>query len=155
MVATTSIDAIEWLRKQVEAPDGLREMLTQMVNLLMSSEIETICGAGYGERNEGRVNSRNGYRSRLWDTRVGTIDLQIPKLRHGTYLGGRARRRGTGVATAEAAGPRRGDPSLLGHPFMRWRRRRPAAAEGAKRRRLPNRFHAPPGAQGLTWRALR
>ena len=89
MVATASIDAIEWLRKQVEAaPDGLRTMLTEMVNLLMSSELDAVCGAGYGERSDERVNSRNGYRGRPWDTRVGTIDLQIPKLRHGTYFPG-------------------------------------------------------------------
>jgi len=87
MAATASIDAIEWLRKQVEgAPDGLRTMLTEMVNVLMSAEVDATCGAGYGERSDERVNSRNGYRSRLWDTRVGSIDLQIPKLRHGSYF---------------------------------------------------------------------
>ncbi|HTP27187.1 MAG TPA: IS256 family transposase, partial [Anaeromyxobacteraceae bacterium] len=87
MAATASIDALEWLRKQVEAaPDGLRTMLTEMVNVLMSAEMNAICGAGYGERSEDRVNSRNGYRSRPWDTRVGTIDLDIPKLRQGSYF---------------------------------------------------------------------
>jgi len=107
MAATASIDAIEWLRKQVEAaPDGLRAMLTEMVNLLMSSDLEAICGASYGERSEDRVNSRNGYRSRLWDTRVGTIDLQIPKLRHGTYFPGwllEPRRRAEKALTAVVA----------------------------------------------------
>ena len=107
MAATASIDAIEWLRKQVEAaPDGLRTMLTEMVNLLMSSDLEAICGASYGERSEDRVNSRNGYRSRLWDTRVGTIDLQIPKLRHGTYFPGwllEPRRRAEKALTAVVA----------------------------------------------------
>jgi transposase-like protein len=63
-------------------------MLTEMVNLLMSAELDGICGAAYGERTADRVNSRNGYRSRLWDTRVGSIDLQIPKLRHGSYFPG-------------------------------------------------------------------
>jgi len=49
MTATASIDAIEWLRQQVEAAvDGLRTMLTEMVNLLRSSELDAICGAGYG-----------------------------------------------------------------------------------------------------------
>ena len=90
MAATASIDAIEWLRKQIEetAPDPLRTMLTEMVNLLMAAEIDGVCGAGYRERSEGRENSRNGYRTRPWDTRVGTIDVQIPKLRHGTYFPG-------------------------------------------------------------------
>jgi transposase-like protein len=107
MAATASIDAIEWLRKQVEAaPDGLRTMLTEMVNVLMSAEINGLCGAGYGERSDERVNSRNGYRSRLWDTRVGTIDLQIPKLRHGTYFPGwllEPRRRAEKALTAVVA----------------------------------------------------
>jgi transposase-like protein len=87
MAATASIDAIEWLRKQVEAaPDALRTMLTEMVNLLMTAEVDAVCGAGYGERSAERVNSRNGYRARPWDTRVGSIDLQIPKLRQGSYF---------------------------------------------------------------------
>jgi transposase-like protein len=87
MAATASIDAIEWLRKQVEAaPDGLRTMLTEMVNVLMGAEVDAVCGAGYGERSADRTNSRNGYRARPWDTRVGSIDLQIPKLRQGSYF---------------------------------------------------------------------
>ncbi len=84
MAATASIDAVEWLRKQIEetAPDPLKTMLTEMVNLLMI--VDAVCGAGYGERSAERTNSRNGYRPRPWDTRVGTIDLQIPKLRQGS-----------------------------------------------------------------------
>jgi putative transposase len=107
MAATASIDAIEWLRKQVEAaPDGLRTMLTEMVNVLMNAEVDAVCGARYGERTDDRVNSRNGYRSRPWDTRVGTIDLQIPKLRHGTYFPGwllEPRRRAEKALTAVVA----------------------------------------------------
>ena len=107
MAATASIDAIEWLRKQVEAaPDGLRTMLTEMVNVLMSAEIDSVCAAGYRERTDERINSRNGYRSRPWDTRVGTIDLQIPKLRHGTYFPGwllEPRRRAEKALTAVVA----------------------------------------------------
>ena len=52
----------------------------------MAEEAEAICGAPYGERSEERVNRRNGYRSRPWDTRTGTIDLAIPKLREGSYF---------------------------------------------------------------------
>ncbi len=107
MAAATSIDAIEWFRKQVEAaPDGLKTMLTEMVNLLMSAEIDAVCGAGYRERTDERVNSRNGYRARPWDTRVGTIDLQIPKLRSGTYFPGwllEPRRRAEKALTAVVA----------------------------------------------------
>ena len=51
----------------------------------MSAQASALCEAGYGERTEERVNSRNGYRQRPWDTRVGSIDLSIPKLREGTY----------------------------------------------------------------------
>lgn len=88
MAAPASIDAIEWLRKQIEdaAPDPLRAMLVEMVNLIMGAEVDAVCGAGYGERSDERGNRRNGYRERPWDTRVGTIGLKIPKLRQGTYF---------------------------------------------------------------------
>ncbi len=49
----------------------------------MDAEVETLCGAGYGEVRPERVNSRNGYRARERDTRAGTVELAIPKLRHG------------------------------------------------------------------------
>ena len=52
----------------------------------MGAEADAICGAGYGERSPERVNQRNGHRSRRWDTRAGTIDLEIPKLRSGSYF---------------------------------------------------------------------
>lgn len=107
MAASASIDAIDWLRKQVEeAPDGLKTMLTEMVNMVMGAEIDAVCGAGFGERSSERANSRNGYRARPWDTRVGTIDLQIPKLRHGTYFPGwllEPRRRAEKALTAVVA----------------------------------------------------
>jgi putative transposase len=88
MAAAASIDAIEWLRKQIEelAPDPLKAMLVEMVNLLMSAEVEAVCGAGYRERSDDRSNQRNGFRERAWDTRLGTIGLKIPKLRHGSYF---------------------------------------------------------------------
>ena len=50
----------------------------------MSAEASMQCQAGYGERTDERSNSRNGYRARRWDTRVGTIDLAVPKLREGS-----------------------------------------------------------------------
>src|SRR5512138_1783960 len=107
MAASASIDAIDWLRKQVDAaPDGLKVMLTEMVNVLMGAEVDAVCGAGYGERSGDRANSRNGYRGRPWDTRVGTIDLQIPKLRQGSYFPGwllEPRRRAEKALTAVVA----------------------------------------------------
>ena len=52
----------------------------------MSAEADAICGADYGERSGERVNRRNGYRERDWDTRAGTGELAIPKLRSGSYF---------------------------------------------------------------------
>src|SRR4051812_50104439 len=60
-------------------------MLKTIAETLMSAQASAVCQAGFGERTEERVNSRNGYRHRPWDTRVGSIDLAIPKLREGTY----------------------------------------------------------------------
>lgn len=68
------------------SPDLLREMVSAFVQTLMSAEAGAACGAGYGERSDERTNSRNGYRHRDFDTRVGTIDLAIPKLRQGSYF---------------------------------------------------------------------
>ena len=55
---------------------------------LMALETETLCGAAPGERSAGRTNQRNGYRDRDWQTRAGTVELRIPKLRHGSYFPG-------------------------------------------------------------------
>jgi transposase-like protein len=54
--------------------------------LLMDADVDMLCNAGYGERSDERVNSRNGHRQRRWDTRAGTISLEIPKLRKGSYM---------------------------------------------------------------------
>jgi len=67
------------------SPDLLRTMIREMAQRMMDAEVEQLCGAGYGEVSEGRVNSRNGYRRREWDTRAGTIELAIPRLRAGSY----------------------------------------------------------------------
>lgn len=87
MVVTT-MDGLSWLRKQLEDADGdlLRKMLGTVVDTLMGAEVDRVCGAGFGERSAERTNSRNGYRERRWDTRAGTIDLAIPKLRQGSYF---------------------------------------------------------------------
>jgi len=68
--------------------DVVRELLSHVVQRLMDFEIEQRCGAGYGERTDERNNSRNGYRDRVWETRAGSIDLRIPKLRRGSYFPG-------------------------------------------------------------------
>ena len=87
MVAST-MDLLGWLRKHLEAADTdlLREMVLGFVQALMSAEADAVCGAGHGERSAGRVNQRNGYRERRLDTRVGTLELAIPKLRQGSYF---------------------------------------------------------------------
>ena len=68
--------------------DMLREMLEFATHRLMELDVENRCGAPYGERGVPRENSRNGYRDRLWETRAGSIELKIPKLRQGSYLPG-------------------------------------------------------------------
>jgi transposase-like protein len=83
-----TMDMSAWLRKQLEEvhPDLLRAMVKQMAEALMSADADAVCGAGYGERSPERVNRRNGYRERDWDTRVGSIELAVPKLREGSYF---------------------------------------------------------------------
>ena len=68
------------------SPDVLREMVREFAQRMMDADVEVRCGAGYGEVTPDRVNSRNGYRRREWDTRAGTIELAIPKLRAGSYF---------------------------------------------------------------------
>lgn len=89
MTVPTTIDAGAWLGKYLELDDAdadlPRAMLAAFAEAVMSAEASMQCGAGYRERTDERTNSRNGYRERPWDTRVGTIDLKVPKLRSGVY----------------------------------------------------------------------
>jgi putative transposase len=87
-VVDTTMEGLAWLRKQVEQADTdlLREMVKLFCERLMGEEADAICGAPYGERSDERTNRRNGYRTRAWDTRTGTIDLAVPKLREGSYF---------------------------------------------------------------------
>jgi putative transposase len=64
----------------------LRAMVALFAQQLMGAEADALCGADYGQVSEGRTNSRNGYRARAWDTRAGTVELAIPKLRAGSYF---------------------------------------------------------------------
>ncbi len=84
----TSIERMAWLREQVEQADGdlLREMVRTFAEALMDVEATALCNADYGERTPERTNARNGYRPRRWDTRVGTMEVAIPKLRKGSYF---------------------------------------------------------------------
>jgi len=86
-----NMDALEWLRKHLEgeeSSDLLREMVRTFAERLMAAEVDVVCGAGFGEVTSERVNSRNGYRPRQLDTRVGSMELAIPKLREGSYYPG-------------------------------------------------------------------
>ena len=88
MTSVQRIDPAKPFDAQLAAasPDLLREMLSSFVHTIMNAEADSMCGADYGQRSEDRVNSRNGYRHRDFDTRVGTMDVAIPKLRSGSYF---------------------------------------------------------------------
>jgi len=88
MTAPKSVDPAGLLREQVESasPDLLRAMVKTFADALMSAEADALCGAPYGQRSDDRTNSRNGYRPREWDTRAGTVELAVPKLRSGSYF---------------------------------------------------------------------
>jgi putative transposase len=68
------------------SPDLMRHLLTTVINALLSADADAVCGAEYGVSSPDRVNQRNGYRHRELDTRVGTMDVAIPKLRQGSYF---------------------------------------------------------------------
>lgn len=87
-MVTNTMDLVGTVRKHLQSaePDVLREMIARFAELLMSLDADAACNASYGERSEERINHRNGYRHRPFDTRVGTIDVAIPKLRQGSYF---------------------------------------------------------------------
>jgi putative transposase len=88
VAAPSSIDPAHFLHEQLAqaSPDLLRSLLTTMIDALMSAEADAVCGAEYGRSGPERVNQRNGYRHRDFDTRAGTLDVAIPKLRSGSYF---------------------------------------------------------------------
>ncbi|MGH8189115.1 MAG: IS256 family transposase [Steroidobacteraceae bacterium] len=83
----TNIALAELAEKGADA-DLLKQMIQYVAQRMMEMDAENLCAAGYGERSPERLNSRNGYRERLWETRAGSVDLKIPKLRKGSYFPG-------------------------------------------------------------------
>ncbi len=84
-------DAMMALRSMLEKgadADVLREMIGFAAQRLMELEVQGLTGAGHGERSADRLVQRNGYRERDWETRAGTVELRIPKLRKGSYFPG-------------------------------------------------------------------
>ena len=87
MTTKANIALTELAEKGADA-DFLREMIQYVAQRMMDMDVESLCSAAYGERSPERLNSRNGFRERLWETRAGSVDLKIPKLRKGSYFPG-------------------------------------------------------------------
>jgi putative transposase len=84
-------DEIMTLRTLLEKSSDaglLRDMIGFTAQRLMELEVEGLTGAAYGEKSQERLVQRNGYRDRIWETRAGTVELRIPKLRKGSYFPG-------------------------------------------------------------------
>src|SRR5713101_5599268 len=85
---TTDKIALRELLEKGSDTTFLREMIGFAAQRLMELDTDSVCGAGHGERSVDRRNQRNGYRERDWETRAGTVELRIPKLRKGSYFPG-------------------------------------------------------------------
>lgn len=88
-MADDNMALLETLRKTCAGGDVdvLREGVRMLAQAIMEAEVSEVTGLAHGERDpERRLTSRNGYRDRRWDTRVGTIDLAIPRVRDGSYF---------------------------------------------------------------------
>jgi transposase-like protein len=87
MTAAPSIDPEVFLHEHLAqaSPDLMRELRGTFINRLLSAQADAVCGAEYGMRSSERTNQRNGYQHRDLDTRTGTVDVAIPKLRQGGF----------------------------------------------------------------------
>jgi putative transposase len=83
---TNDMMTLRTLLEKSSDADLLREMIGFTAQRLMALEVEGLTGAAPGERSPERINQRNGYRDRVWETRAGTVELHIPKLRKGSYF---------------------------------------------------------------------
>ena len=87
MTTNDTMDLQALLEKTTDL-DFLREMIGFTAQRLMDLEVESVTGAPLGSRSTDRLTHRNGYRDRTWETRAGTVELRIPKLRKGSYFPG-------------------------------------------------------------------
>jgi transposase-like protein len=87
MTTSTTMDLQALLEKTTDS-DFLREIIGFTAQRLMELEVEGLTGAPHGSRSTDRLTHRNGYRDRTWETRAGTVELRIPKLRKGSYFPG-------------------------------------------------------------------
>lgn len=85
---TDTTIALSELAEKGADTDFIRQTLQHALQRLMEMDVEALCQAAYGERSDERINSRNGYRDRGYETRAGKVDLKIPKLRTGSYFPG-------------------------------------------------------------------
>lgn len=85
---TDATIALSELAEKGADADFIRQTLQQALQRLMEMDVEALCQAAYGQRSDDRINSRNGYRDRAYETRAGKVDLKIPKLRSGSYFPG-------------------------------------------------------------------
>src|SRR5262249_60979409 len=83
---TEEMMSLRTLLEKSSDADLLREMVGFAAQRLMALEVESLTGAAHGERSPDRINHRNGYRDRIWETRAGAVELRIPKLRKSSYF---------------------------------------------------------------------
>jgi hypothetical protein len=121
----------------------LRAMVQDFAEALLGAEVDALCGAAYGERSPERSNRRNGYRERDWDTRVGSIELAVPKLREGSYFPNRQTRSSRATAASHRSKRARAALSDTGSTVAATGSSTPRSTGSRSRRRATTRAHAP------------